>query len=70
MSVTEWLLWAATVWAAFLAFVFVDAPILLGRAAGRLRQHNLPHWARHGHTPPDDDTPHARHAKTSKDSTS
>ncbi len=63
MSVTEWLLWLAAVWAAFLAFVAVDVPALLGRAADRLRQHHIPHWARHGHAPPADVPMHGRHAK-------
>lgn len=59
MTGVEWLLWAATVWAAWLAFCFTNAPILLGRAANRLRQQRLPHWARHGHAPPGDE--HGRH---------
>jgi hypothetical protein len=64
MSPLEVLLWAATVWAVFLAFVIVDVPDLVSRGAERLRQHHLPHWARHGHAPPADAPPHGRHAKT------
>lgn len=59
MSFLEGLVWAATAWAVFLAFVFVDLPDLLGRAANHLRQHHTPHWARHGHAPPADE--HGRH---------
>lgn len=63
MSGTEALLWVATVWAAFFLFVLFDGPILLERAAYRLRQQHIPHWARHGHAPPDDDPvpQHGRH---------
>jgi len=63
VSVTEVLLWAATVWAVFLAFVIVDVPALLGRAATHMRGQHLPHWARHGHAPPVDnpDPQHGRH---------
>lgn len=62
MSVVEGLLWAASVWSAWLAFVAIDVPILLSRAANRLRQHHTPHWARHGHAPPPDQEPdHGRH---------
>jgi hypothetical protein len=56
VNATEWLVWGAIVWALFLAFVAVDIPTLLGRAAGHLRQQHTPHWARHGHVPPPDDT--------------
>lgn len=69
MSVTEALLWVATVWAVFLAFVIVDVPDLLGRAVGHLRQQHLPHWARHGHVPPAEAAvvpAHGRHAHRSK----
>lgn len=67
MSVTEALLWVATVWAVFLAFVIVDVPDLLGRAAGHLRQQHLPHWARHGHAPPEHLVPPpGRHARRSE----
>lgn len=60
MTFLEGLVWAATVWAVYLAFVIVDVPTLVWRAAGHLRQHHLPHWARHGHAPPtdDEDAPH------------
>lgn len=45
MSAVEWLLWAATVWAVFLAYAAVDAPTLCGRAA-----HRLADRIRHGGT--------------------
>ncbi|MFI8294476.1 hypothetical protein ACIGCZ_00865 [Streptomyces nigra] len=64
MPVIEVLLWAASVWAVFLAFAMVDVPTQLGRVATHLRQQQLPHWARHGHVPPDDEddaVPHGRH---------
>lgn len=63
MSVTEVLLWAATVWAVFLAFAIVDVPTLVGRAANHMRRQHRPHWARLGHVPPDDDPvpQHRRH---------
>lgn len=67
MSFLEGLLWAAIVWALFLAFAAIDVPTLVGRAANHLRQQHIPHWARHGHAPPADDPPaphHGRHAKT------
>jgi hypothetical protein len=44
VSVTEWLLWIATVWAVFLAFAIVDVPTLFGRAASHV---HLPHWVQH-----------------------
>ncbi|MFG2307628.1 hypothetical protein ACGFS9_02895 [Streptomyces sp. NPDC048566] len=59
-----WLLWLSSVWAAWLMFVFVDAPTLLGRAANLLRQQHIPHWARHGHAPPPSDpAPRGRHIR-------
>jgi hypothetical protein len=66
MSVVEVLLWAATVWAVFLAFAIVDVPTLVGRAADHMRQQHLPHWARNGHVPPDDAPAqyHGRHTKS------
>lgn len=48
MSAVEGLLWAAMVWAIWLAFVAIDVPTLLGRAAGLLRHAHVPHWVRHG----------------------
>jgi hypothetical protein len=60
---TEWLLWVGSLWSAWLAFVATDVPGLCARAANLLRQQHLPHWARHGHTPPADDTHHGRHAR-------
>jgi len=68
VSATEWLLWLASVWAVFLAFAAVDVPALLGRAANQLRQQHTPHWARHGHTPPPDDTDpqHGRKTRTKR----
>lgn len=64
-SATEWLLWLASVWTLFLAFVVIDVPALTARAADRLRRQHIPHWARHGHKPPPDDTTptHGRHAR-------
>ncbi len=62
MNAIEWLLWLASAWSAFLVYVLVDGPDLVTRAANHLRQQQLPHWARHGHVPPDDDpVPHGRH---------
>lgn len=62
MTGIEWLLTGASVWAVFLAFVAVDVPGLVFRAAGHLRQQHLPHWARHGHAPPPENPPpHGRH---------
>ena len=65
MSFTEWLLWIACAWAVFMTYCASDLPDLLARAANRLRQQHLPHWARHGHAPPE--TPvapaHGRHAR-------
>jgi hypothetical protein len=67
VSVTEWLLWIACVWAVFMAYAASNLPDLLGRAAGHLRHQHLPHWARHGHAPPDDDAaPHGRHRATAR----
>jgi len=67
MTFLEGLLWAAIVWAVFLAFVIVDVPTYFWRAAGLMREQHLPHWARHGHAPPDEDAiPHGRHAKTTR----
>ncbi|MFS8200515.1 hypothetical protein ACLVWQ_17735 (plasmid) [Streptomyces sp. CWNU-52B] len=68
MTGIEWLLWAATVWAAWLAFVVTDVPALVARAADRLRQQHTPHWARHGHTPPDDHPApqHHRHTRRAR----
>ncbi|GAA5033033.1 hypothetical protein [Streptomyces siamensis] len=65
MSVVEGLVWASTVWAVFLAFAITDVPDLLDRAATRMRQQHLPHWARHGHTPPPHNIApkHRRHAR-------
>jgi len=65
VTALDWLLWGASVWAAFFLFVLLDVPILLGRAVNRLRQQHTPHWARYGHAPPlDDTTPeHDRHAR-------
>ncbi|MFJ2259515.1 hypothetical protein ACIOKD_14435 [Streptomyces sp. NPDC087844] len=64
MSVTEWLLWMACCWAVFLGYAASNLPILLGRMTAHLRQQHLPHWARHGHTPPSDEAPHhGRHAR-------
>lgn len=65
MSGVAWLLWIASVWAAFLVFVATDMPTLLSRAANHLRQQHLPHWARHGHAQPDDKPApqHHRHAR-------
>lgn len=63
MSVTEGLLWAATVWTIFFAFAAIDVPTLVGRAANHLRQQHMPHWARHGHVPPDDDDPAEHHGR-------
>jgi hypothetical protein len=59
------LLWVSSIWSAWLLFIYVDAPIFLSWAANRLRRQHLPHWARHGHTPPDDepDQEHGRHAR-------
>lgn len=58
MSALAWLLWVLAVWAVFYLFLLFDAPILLDRAANRLRQH-LPHWPRHWHA-----LHHGRHSKT------
>ncbi|NUP16591.1 MAG: hypothetical protein HOZ81_10880 [Streptomyces sp.] len=66
MTGLEWLLWLASVWAVFFLFALFDVPILLERAANRLRRQHLPHWARHGHAPPTDAVPHGRHAKTTQ----
>lgn len=65
MTAVAWLLWLASLWALFLAFVVIDVPTLTARAADRMRQQQLPHWARHGHTPPPDGTTpkHGRHAR-------
>jgi hypothetical protein len=65
VTAIEWLLWVLTVWAVFLLFALFDAPILLERAANRLRRQHLPHWARHGHVPPTGEPAqhHGRHAK-------
>ncbi|MFR0351828.1 hypothetical protein [Streptomyces sediminimaris] len=68
MSVTTWLLWVACVWAVFMAYAASNLPDLLARAATHLRQQHLPHWARHGHPPPDD-RHHGRHAKTTQGGT-
>lgn len=37
MTALDWLLWAASIWSAFLAFIFVDAPTLLANLADRYR---------------------------------
>lgn len=43
MTALEWLLWAAVVWAVFLAYAAVDFPTLVARAA-----HLLADRIRHG----------------------
>ncbi|MFE2353417.1 hypothetical protein [Streptomyces parvulus] len=35
MTGLDWLLWAASIWAVFLGFVFVDAPTLLSHLIHR-----------------------------------
>lgn len=67
MTAIEALLWLASVWSTFLAYVLVDGPDLCARAARHMRQKHLPHWARLGHIPPADDPapPHGRHRATS-----
>jgi hypothetical protein len=48
VTCTEGLLWAASVWAVWLAYAAIDVPTLLGRAVRLLRQAHVPHWVQHG----------------------
>jgi len=65
VTAIERLLWLASAWSVFFLFLLFDVPTLLERTADQLRQQHTPHWARHGHAPPPDDTTpqqHGRHA--------
>ena len=39
MTGLDWILWAASIWSAWLLFILVDAPDLVARAAHHIADH-------------------------------
>jgi len=68
VSAIEWLIWGALICLVFWAYQAIDLAHYLPRIVRPRPVRHVPHWARHGHTPPPDQPAapqHGRHARRS-----